>query len=468
MNGKTILVVDDEESLADMLTTALRFAGYEVNSEPTGFDALRTIKAEPPDLIVLDVNLPDIDGFEVCRRLKAKPKTAHIPVVMVTALSDIHDRVKGLEAGADDFLTKPVDDIALLARIKSLVRLKMAIDEWHRREQTCDQLGVLDEDRPLPDEERMTGKVLVIEKSTLRANKIREVLEEEQNTVVSAATSAEGFSLGMEDEFDLIIVSLQLDGADGLRLCSQYRSHETTRQTPILLICEPEEKEALLKGFELGVNDYLIRPIDGNELKARARTQLRHKHFHDRLRDNYQRSLSLALTDSLTGLHNRRYVTAHLESMIRQNLDMGKSLALLMIDIDFFKKVNDTHGHGVGDEVLRGVAERIKRNFREFDLPARIGGEEFVVVMPDSRLDVAVSVAERLRSKIAETPFVVSADAETVAVTVSIGVAFTKASGDSAEDLMNRADEALYEAKGSGRDRVVTAPVERVKQLAAV
>ncbi len=154
--------------------------------------------------------------------------------------------------------------------------------------------------------------------------------------------------------------------------------------------------------------------------------------------------------------------------MIQQSLEKSKPLALLMIDIDFFKKVNDTHGHGVGDEVLRGVAERIKRNFREFDLPARIGGEEFVVVMPDSRLDVATSVAERLRSKIAETPFVVSRDAGTVAVTVSIGVALTRASGDSAEDLMNRVDEAMYEAKGSGRNRVVTAPVERVQRLAAV
>lgn len=463
-----VLIVDDLPTNLKVLEAKLLAEYFDVLTAGGGQEALDIAAKELPDIVLLDVMMPEMDGFEACRRLKAEPKTAHIPVVMVTALSDIHDRVTGLEAGADDFLTKPVDDIALLARIKSLVRLKMVIDEWHRREQTCDQLGVLDDDRPLPDEVKTTGKVLVIEKSTLRANKIREVLEEEQNTVVSAATSAEGFSLGMEDEFDLIIVSLQLDGADGLRLCSQYRSHETTRQTPILLICEPEEKEALLKGFELGVNDYLIRPIDGNELKARARTQLRHKHFHDRLRDNYQRSLSLALTDSLTGLHNRRYVTAHLESMIRQSLEKGKSLALLMIDIDFFKKVNDTHGHGAGDEVLRGVAERIKRNFREFDLPARIGGEEFVVVMPDSRLDVAVSVAERLRSKIAETPFVVSGDVEPIAVTVSIGVALTKASGDSADDLMNRADEALYEAKGSGRDRVVTAPVEEVKQLAAV
>ena len=463
-----VLIVDDLPTNLKVLEAKLLAEYFDVLTAGGGQEALDIAAKELPDIVLLDVMMPEMDGFEACRRLKAEPKTAHIPVVMVTALNEIHDRVTGLEAGADDFLTKPVDDIALLARIKSLVRLKMVIDEWHRREQTCDQLGVLDDDRPLPDEVKTTGKVLVIEKSTLRANKIREVLEEEQNTVVSAATSAEGFSLGMEDEFDLIIVSLQLDGADGLRLCSQYRSHETTRHTPILLICEPEEKEALLKGFELGVNDYLIRPIDGNELKARARTQLRHKHFHDRLRDNYQRSLSLALTDSLTGLHNRRYVTAHLESMIRQSLEKGKSLALLMIDIDFFKKVNDTHGHGAGDEVLRGVAERIKRNFREFDLPARIGGEEFVVVMPDSRLDVAVSVAERLRSKIAETPFVVSGEVETIAVTVSIGVALTKASGDSADDLMNRADEALYEAKGSGRDRVVTAPVEVLERLAAV
>ncbi len=449
-----VLVVDDLQTNLKVLEAKLAAEYFDVLTADSGAKALELVTSELPDIVLLDVMMPEMDGFEVCKRLKSDPKTAHIPVVMVTALSDVSDRVTGLEAGADDFLTKPVDDLALFARIKSLVRLKMVIDEWRLREETCDQFGVLSEEEITPEEKQPQGNVLIIESSELESGKIRDRLLSEGNSVVTIASAKEGLEIGSQDDFDLIVVSLELDDGDGLRLCSQFRSLEKTRQIPILLMIEPEETEQLVKGFELGVTDYLVRPIDGNELKARTRTQICHKHYHDRLRDNYQRSLSLALTDNLTGLYNQRYLSAHLETLIQRSLDKGQSLALLLIDIDFFKKVNDTHGHGVGDEVLRDVATRISRNCREFDLAARMGGEEFVTIMPNSNLAVAEMVAERLRGKIADIPFAVSADVGSLEVTVSIGVALTIGDGDTAANLLERADKAMYEAKEGGRNRI--------------
>jgi two-component system cell cycle response regulator len=216
----------------------------------------------------------------------------------------------------------------------------------------------------------------------------------------------------------------------------------------------------LAKGLDLGANDYIIRPLDRNELTARVRTQIRRKRLHDRLRENYRRSLSLALTDGLTGLYNRRYVAAHLESLMTRNGEGGKGPAVLLFDIDYFKRVNDTWGHAVGDEVLCEVANRASHDVRTFDLVARYGGEEFLVVMPETTLSVALVVAERLRRSIAERPFKLANGSE-LEVTISVGVATSNDLGDSPAALLKRADEALYAAKNAGRNRIMAAPADR-------
>jgi two-component system cell cycle response regulator len=276
---------------------------------------------------------------------------------------------------------------------------------------------------------------------------------------VLAPTGKEGSHRCDTEDFDLVIVSLYLEDGDGLRLCSHLRSNERTRRLPILLVIEPEEMGGLVKGFEIGVNDYLFRPIEGNELWARVRTQMRRKRYQDLMRENYQRSLSLALTDSLTGLYNRRYLNAHLSSMIERAQASGKPLSLFMLDIDHFKRVNDTYGHASGDEVLRQVAGLISHNLREFDLTARIGGEEFVVVMPDTPVTAALMVADRMRKMVAETdmPLRGAATTSPQRVTVSIGVA-NLVEGEGGDELLRRADEALYAAKNAGRNQVVIAP----------
>lgn len=454
-----VLVVDDVLPNVKLLAAKLTREYFDVITAFNGPEALERIKKEAPDIILLDVMMPGMDGFEVCARIRADPTTMHIPIVMITALSDAADRVRGLEAGADDFLTKPVNDIALFARVRSLVRLKMMMDEWRLRESTSGQFGILDQAMTVKNETAANARVLVIEDSPIDLDKIAETLRRDTDSVVAADTSVEALELGMSEDFELIIVSLTLLHEDGLRLCSQLRSHERTRQAPILLIADEGDLSRVAKGLELGANDYLLKPIDRNELLARVRTQVRRKRYHEKLRHNYEQSLSMALTDSLTGVFNRRYVSAHLPRLMERSWESQKPVAILMFDIDHFKAVNDTYGHGVGDEVLREVANRTNRNLRNFDLVARYGGEEFIVVMPDTDRDAAYAVAERLRRRVGEETFAVSAQVAEITVTISIGVAVVDGVGDTADAILKRADDALYQAKRAGRNRTVASGV---------
>ncbi len=211
----------------------------------------------------------------------------------------------------------------------------------------------------------------------------------------------------------------------------------------------------IAKGLELGANDYLVRPLDRNELMARVRTQVRRKRYQERLRQNYEDSLSMALTDSLTGLFNRRYLNAHLSRIIGRIAETHKPVAAILFDVDFFKHTNDNYGHAVGDEVLKELANRVSRNLRNFDMIARIGGEEFVIIMPDASVEAAALVAERLRQTIADKPFKVSHEKRRISITISLGVAATEDPTEPSDNLIKRADDCLYAAKNRGRNRVV-------------
>jgi two-component system cell cycle response regulator len=448
-----VLVVDDVLPNVRLLEAKLGSEYFDVVTAMDGPTALLRMAEHPPDIVLLDVMMPGMDGFEVCRRIRKDPKTAHIPVVMVTALSDAEDRVRGLEAGADDFLTKPVNDLALFARVRSLVRLKMMMDELRLREQTTGDLGVLNDPASF-EVDSSNAKVIVLEDSQIESRKMCDTLAGAGNAVTCATTTAEASAAAAAQTPDLFIVSLGLRNEDALRFCSHLRSNESTRHLPILLVISDTDIARLAKGLDIGVNDYIARPYDRNELLARVRTQVRRRRFQDRLRQNYQRGLEMALTDSLTGVYNRRYMNTHLPSVMSQAAAAGKPLALFMIDIDHFKRVNDTYGHPAGDEVLRAVARRIADTVRQIDTVARMGGEEFVVLMPDAGADVAIKVAERLRQAVAEDSVPeMRAPGGKIAVTISIGVAVMRP-GETGDALIQRADTALYRAKQTGRDRV--------------
>lgn len=447
-----VLVVDDVPANVKLLEARLNAEYFEVLTASDGRQALDVCRRGLCDVVLLDVMMPGMDGHEVCRRLKADPATMHLPVIMVTALDSVEDRVAGLEAGADDFLTKPVNDLALTARVRSLARLKMLTDELGARAASANQLDGSD----WSIEESPSGRILLVDNQPRTQETISRALKR-QHSMVIEENPQEALFRAAEDDFDLALVNLEIADHDGLRLCSQLRSLERTRQLPILVIDQQDTEERLVRALELGVNDYITLPIDRNELLARVRTQIRRKRFADKLRDNVQLTLEMAITDPLTGLANRRYFERQLAMMVNQATGRGRPLSLLVIDIDHFKLINDTYGHLAGDAVLAEFARRLKGSVRGIDLSGRFGGEEFVVAMPDTDMPTALAIAERLRTHISSTQFKVDGAPEPVAVTVSVGVGGVDARVETPTDLIARADAALYEAKRSGRNRVAAA-----------
>ncbi len=452
-----VLVVDDILPNVKLLEAKLSGEYFDVITATSGAEGIQKAETQSPDIILLDVMMPGMDGFETCQRLKSNPATAHIPVVMVTALTDATDRVRGLESGADDFLSKPVNDIALMARVRSLVRLKMTVDEWRIRENTANQFGFVGNKGTFLAEPSEKARVMIIEDKNFESEKFIETLKRDDDEVIAVRSGEQAMDMAQRNDFDIITVSLNLQSEDGLRLCSHLRSNERTRAVPILMVAEEADMKRIAQGLEIGAHDYILRPVDRNELLARVRTQIRRKRYQDRLRTNYEQSLSLALTDSLTGLFNRRYLMVHLEKLLNKNKESNKSLCALMMDIDHFKKINDTYGHQVGDDVLKIFAERVSQRLRSFDLVARLGGEEFVVVLPDISVDMAFQVAERLRKGICNTKFEVSGPNGPIDVSVSVGAVMISGGGGEnmkVEDVLKLADDELYKSKENGRNRV--------------
>ncbi len=462
-----VLVVDDVDRNVRLLEAKLTAEYFEVITATSGADALARIAADMPDIVLLDVMMPEMDGFEVCEKIRAMPGCAELPVVMVTALSDVDDKVRGLEAGADDFLTKPVNDQALMSRVRSLVRLKQVTDELRLRVATGSQLG-MPESAPTGDDTMVRdADILVVEESGLLGERLRDILVEDGNrvTLVHSAPDVMESIATPQSDYDVVLVCMEMVNDDPLRLCSQLRSNDASRHTPILVVVDDGDGDRLAKALDIGATDYLARPVEAHELRARVRTQVRRRRFHLRLREDYERSIAMALTDHLTGCYNRRYLDTHLGVQIRQAEDAQKELAILVADIDLFKAINDSHGHGVGDEVLKVVSERLKQGLRDFDMLARFGGEEFVAVMLDCTRSSAMSVAERLRSMVADTP--VDTSIGPIDVAISLGVAHYT-TGDTVATLFNRADGALYDAKTQGRNQVAEAESGDLTVRAAV
>lgn len=399
--------------------------------------------------------MPIMDGFQVCKVLKSDPTTTYIPVVMITALHDTYDKVQGINSGADDFLSKPINDIALFARIRSLVRLKMLIDELRLRGQTNSEISGVIENQIMDYSNQISdASILIIDQDITQSEEICIVLKECFKNVVVSHNISHALKIGIENNYDLIIINVHLAGEEGLKLCSQFRSNVNTRYTPILILLdEQDDNYNLIKALDMGVNDYLVVPLDKNELKARANLQVKRKRYQDALRANLYHNMKMAIKDPLTNCYNRYYFDMHLKNIMKEYSIKGKGLSLMMIDVDHFKKVNDSFGHHAGDECLKQIQRRIGENIRAVDLLARFGGEEFVVLLPDTKINEAQIIAERIRFIIAEKPFDFL-DSCKINQTISIGVA-QMSYGDSTNQLIENADKCLYKAKNSGRNKVV-------------
>jgi len=445
-----VLVVDDSLPNRKLLEARLQDEYFEVLGAASAAEAIALAQRWSPDIILLDVLMPVMDGYEACRRLKAQPATAHIPVVMVTSLNDQSERVRGLDAGADDFLVKPVDQATLFARLRALLRVKQVLDAWRLRAETVRDLGF--EPPSAPPEDFEGAKVLLLSDNAPEA------------AALSNALAADGMALEQfRDEktvwarlqdpkahYDLVLTSLPMPEGDPLRLASRLRAEAETRDLPLMLIADDEQRDLVLRAFELGASDHVLRPINEEELRARVRNQVRRRRYQLRLRAEFDRSLELAVTDGLTGLRNRRYVFRHLESLLRA----GTACGVLMIDVDRFKPLNDYYGHAAGDAALREVAARLREHVRASDIVARYGGEEFLVVMSGAGAEETAVIAERLRAAIADRP--IDLGQAKLPVTVSIGSALSGATTE-AETLIAAADSAMYRAKGSGRNCVEAA-----------
>ena len=448
-----VLIVDDISTNVKLLETRLTAEYFDVVTAMSGPEALKICDEQEIDIVLLDVMMPDMDGFEVCRRLKNGTNTHHLPVVMITALDQPSDRIKGLEAGADDFLNKPVDDMQLLARVKSLVRLKNLTDELRSRALTGQQIAVEDAIRALEAIGVDGGQILVIDSDDRHARRLQEALVPAHEVDILADPSDTVLRIA-EKKYELVIISMSLGTFDPLRVCSQLRTLEQGRHIPIILVAEENDRPQVVRGLELGVNDFIMNPVERNELAARVRTQIRRQRYAAELRQSVSNTMQLAVVDELTGLYNRRYCDRHLALMLEKAQEQERSLAVMMLDIDYFKSVNDKWGHDVGDQVLKEFSLRLQRNIRGVDLACRYGGEEFMVLMPDTDNQQAQNIAERVRGAVEEARFSAGDDIS-LAITVSAGVALKDGVADTPESIVKRADIALYKAKNNGRNRIV-------------
>jgi two-component system cell cycle response regulator len=451
-----ILVVDSSEANVRLIEARLMAEYFQVLTATGGSVALEMCNKGLCDLVLVDVKLPQMDGFEFCRKIKDNPKTSSIPVVMVTELDLPQDRAKGLECGADDFLTKPINDLALITRIKSLVRIKSLTDELRLRAHISENFDLdrLIEDSSLEYSSK-PRKILIVDDLGSSCERMLKILAGQfRPTVVTDAKQAL-FRAASED-FDTAVISLAIQKSDPLRFCSHIRFLERAKTLPILAIGDYEHEQQIIRALDLGVNDYIYRPIDPNELVARICSQVKRKIYNTLLGELVQQSIELSVRDELTGLHNRRYLDRNLGEMMNLASANGNPLSLIICDIDHFKRINDQYGHDVGDEVIREFSDRLRKHIRDIDLGCRYGGEEFVVAMPDTSSELAGRIAERLRKEIAAKPFSVAGVSMQLPVSVSVGISTLQDRRDGPQAMMKRADRALYQAKANGRNQVAS------------
>jgi two-component system cell cycle response regulator len=439
-----LLVVDDVPANGRLLEARLNAEYYDVRTVSNAREAQDVAEDWQPDAILLDVLMPDIDGYEVCRRLKAQSATAHIPVVMVTALKEQPDRQHGLRVGADEFLSKPIEHEILLARLRGIVRLKQLLDEWRARGTAAASLGLMPQ--VFDPATLETSSVLIVDDLAIRALHLRDILAQKSIGTVLVQHDNAVLPAIQSGPVDLIILSLSLLSGDPLRLIAQLRAAAATRNMPLLLIASPDQRETLISGLDLGASDCVTLPLDESEFFLRVNNHIRRKLYQDRLRSEVGTALELAVTDPLTQLYNRRYVTSHLERLCAD--PNHEPFAVLMLDVDYFKAINDCYGHAAGDKVLCGVADTLRQHLREADMACRYGGEEFLVVAHGLFHDQqALDLADKLRGVIEQMRI-----APELNVTVSIGVALSGT--NAALPLIDHADRALYQAKRQGRNAV--------------
>jgi two-component system cell cycle response regulator len=420
---------------------------FMANSEE---EALNLLQEHHIDLVLLAVATAELDPYQLCTSIKTTPQTSHIPVVMIANNQRLPERIQAFEAGSDDFLSGTAPEMRVIARIRSLLRIKSLFDEIRLRDQTWNKFGIELAEEFQVVQDVAASRVLLLDNDNAHTRLITDTLSK-LGIVTTITTEVDNPT----SPYDLIIISTLMKDIDGLRICSKFRSTPGTKYTPILIITSENNNEQLIKALDMGVTDYIMTPIDAHELEIHVKTQIRRKKYQDVLLSHYSMVAKMAAVDELTKLYNRRYFDSHINLLVLQaNLTQRKKIAVFMIDIDDFKQVNDKYGHLVGDELLKELSRRISVGVRMTDLVARFGGEEFVIALPGLSAHAAEIVAERIRILVGEEPFFSKLLGREIVATISLGVS-NRTFGDTPEQLLLRADSALYQAKERGKNRVV-------------
>jgi len=450
-----ILIVDDVATNRIVLKVKLMAACYEVLQASSGAEAIACARLEQPDLILLDQTMPDMDGVAVCKKLKEDPETARIPVIIITAGNDNTSKINALRAGADEFMNKPLDELCLLARVRSLMRARDTSEELRLRDSTARELGFAER----PASFTLPATIAMIAATPVTAMAWKTALGNTIRGNVVVIKKEQALSLdGAQNIPDVFVIACDLAKPDeGLRLMSELRSRPETRYSAVLMVIPKGANSKSATALDLGASDLIIEGFEPLEMSLRIKNQIMRKTQADRLRETVRDGLRMAVIDPLTGLYNRRYAMPHLARIAEHAKATGRTYAVMVLDLDRFKTINDTYGHAIGDVVLQEVATRIKENLRGVDMVARIGGEEFLVVMPDTHLDEARLAAERLCHVIDDRPVILADDKGNVAVSMSIGVSMGGQQDDArgVDQLLESADKALYSAKSDGRNQVI-------------
>lgn len=447
-----ILIVDNVPTSRIILKVKLSKAFYEVMQAASGREAMACAIKDQPDIIILDTDLGDMSAHELCALLKSTPATRYVPVLIATPADDTEAKIAALKAGADEFLTKPIDEPTLIARVRALMRALATTDELRRRNNTAHALGFAE----APASFTAPGKISLVGRNaedamTWRAG-LRGLINDDID-IVHADRLLETIANGHAADVYLISSDMS-DGGSGLRLIADIRARHNTRSAGIVVVHEDQNRDDAVMALDLGANDVITRGSDPEEMALRLRSQMRRKIQADVLRTSVDEDLRLAMMDPLTGLYNRRYALPYLTQVMQQSVVSGQHFAIMLIDLDHFKGVNDTFGHAIGDQVLTEVAKRLRDNMRGIDLIARFGGEEFLICMPMTSLVQARAAAERVRSVLCATPVATAADGTLVSTSASIGLSMGGTKHVGIETLLEIADRALYHAKAEGRNQV--------------
>lgn len=461
VQGK-ILIVDAIATNRIVLKVKLASAFYEVLQASNADEACVAALRYAPDLIISAMALPDCDAAELCKRMQRNPQTRAIPLMVVSCRPESSARIAALEAGVQDVMLKPIDDTLLLARVRSLIRAHNTAAEWQMRDDTSRALGFAED----PVEFGPPGRTVIVgaDKPTSQ-NWIKQVGPNLRCSLSYASPDTALRDLTPDripDVFILVLEEKDKHSGDILRLLAAVRATAITRHAGVLVVQPYSDPGLGAYALDLGADDLMTDGFDAIELALRVKALLRRKRVSDRLRDTVRTGLKAAVSDPLTGLHNRRYAMPHLARVAEHASATGRTFAVMVADLDHFKQINDVYGHSTGDAVLVEAASRLRENLRGVDLLARIGGEEFLIVMPATPLSEARIAASRLCRKIGNQGFSVPGADAPISVTISIGVTMggvrdekgQTATSTDPNHLLDAADKALYEAKMQGRNQV--------------